>query len=65
VNLSKALGLGEKPLIEQIGLKMQYAGAATLDEMNDVIAETMRTCPGAYCVTNALTLETKIEKSEG
>ncbi len=63
VNLLKPLGLANVPIVERVGIKMAFAGAATIQEMNAVVEEALETCPGAYCVRNPINLETEILKT--
>ena len=62
MNFHRALGLGDKPVVEKVWLKLQYSGSATQAEMESAMQEAMETCPGAYCVTNPIPLSAEVEK---
>ena len=56
VNLSKALGLSDEPIVENVKLKVNaYSeGKENLDEIKKLAEER---CPGVYCLTNPIKLE--------
>ena len=62
VNLSKPLGLGDFPIVDKVGIRIHFAGPITEQQMNSVVAEAVETCPGAYCISHAIPLETSVVK---
>ena len=56
VNLSKALGLSDEPIVENVKLKVNASseGKENLDEIKKLAEER---CPGVYCLTNPIKLE--------
>ncbi len=58
VNLSKALGLSDEPIVEKVSLEVNASGnkGEKLDEVKKLAEQR---CPGVYCLTNAIKLEIK------
>ena len=58
VNLSKALGLSNEPIVENVKLQVNASseGKENLDEIKKLAEER---CPGVYCLTNPIKLEIK------
>ncbi|MBS3101917.1 OsmC family protein [Candidatus Woesearchaeota archaeon] len=58
VNLSKALGLSNEPIVEKAILEVKASGekGENLDEIKKLAGQR---CPGVYCLTNAIKLEIK------
>ncbi|MEW6036620.1 MAG: OsmC family protein [Candidatus Micrarchaeota archaeon] len=59
VNLRKALGLGEEPIVESVRLKVSVSGGKDVEELMRLAKER---CPGVYCLTNPIKLD--IERIE-
>ncbi len=59
VNLSKALGLSDEPIVESVKLTVTASGSddAVLGEIERLARER---CPGAYCLTRPIKLETEL-----
>jgi uncharacterized OsmC-like protein len=60
VDLTKPLGLGDHAIVTKVGLRVQYSGTASETEMQAAVDEATETCPGAYCVTHKIPLETSL-----
>ena len=54
VNLSKPLGLGDEPVVENVKLLVTASGKGDLEEIEQLAKER---CPGVYCLTNPIKLE--------
>ncbi len=56
VNLSRALGLSDEPIVEKVVLNVKAAGekGENLDEIKRLAEQR---CPGVYCLTNPIKLE--------
>ena len=60
VDMSRALGLSERPPVEQIEWQLEVeadASPATLEELKRLADEH---CPGAYCIRNPIDLRTRL-----
>ena len=62
INLLRPLGLGDAPVVEEVGIHMTYRGAAAESDMNDVVKEALESCPGAYCLTHPIPVRAEIKK---
>lgn len=56
VNLSKALGLSDEPIVKNVKLQVNASseGGKNLDEIKKLAGER---CPGVYCLTNPIKLD--------
>ncbi len=56
VNLSRALGLSDEPIVENVALQVNASseGKENLDEVKRLAEER---CPGVYCLTNPIKLD--------
>jgi uncharacterized OsmC-like protein len=56
INLSKALGLSDEPIVENVKLRVNASSKSkeNLDEVKKLAEER---CPGVYCLTNPIKLE--------
>jgi len=56
VNLSRALGLSNEPIVEKVILNVKASGekGESLDEIKRLAEQR---CPGVYCLTNPIKLE--------
>ncbi|MBI2100982.1 OsmC family protein [Candidatus Woesearchaeota archaeon] len=59
VNLSKALGLSNEPIVKNVKLQVNAAGESgeNLDEIRRLAEER---CPGVYCLTNPIKLDVEL-----
>ena len=59
VNLSKALGLSDEPIVESVKLIVNTSseGKENLDEVRKLAEER---CPGVYCLTNPIKLDVEL-----
>ena len=59
VNLSKALGLSDEPIVKNVKLQVNASsdGKENLDEVKKLSEER---CPGVYCLTNPIKLDVEL-----
>ncbi len=60
VNLTKALGLGDIPIVEKAVITVEVDSDAP-GRMQEIEKLTKERCPGVYCLTHAIPLEVKFE----
>jgi uncharacterized OsmC-like protein len=58
VNLRKALGLGDEPVVESVKLNVSVSG----ENAEELIMLAKERCPGVYCLTHPVRLD--IERVE-
>src|SRR3989338_3672703 len=58
VNLSRALGLSNEPIVEKVILEVN-ASAEKGENLSEIKKLAEQRCPGVYCLTNAIKLEIK------
>lgn len=62
VNLSKPLGLGNEPVVEGVRLQVD-ASAKNNKNLNEIKKLAEQRCPGVYCLTNPIKLDTELNAS--
>ncbi len=60
VDLSRALGVSERPPVEGIDWTLEVESDAGRDVLDRLKALADERCPGAYCVRNPIPLETRV-----
>lgn len=60
VNLSKAIGLDDKPIVEKAVISVEVESSAP-DKMPEIEKLARERCPGVYCLTHAIPLEVKLK----
>ena len=58
VNISRALGLSDEPIVEKVILEVKAFGEKK-EDLSEVKKLAEQRCPGVYCLTNAIKLEIK------
>src|SRR3989338_5627540 len=58
VNLSRALGLSDEPIVEKVILEVKAFGEKG-ENLSEIKKLAEQRCPGVYCLTNAIKLEIK------
>ena len=61
VDLSKTLGLSENRIIEGVDVTFRIRTDAPKEKIEAIEKLAQERCPGVYCLTNPIKLETKIE----
>lgn len=59
VNLSRALGLSNEPIVEKAILEVHASGEKG-ENLNEIKKLAEQRCPGVYCLTNAIKLEVRM-----
>ena len=63
VNLSKALGLSNEPIVEKAKLSVEVSSKADKSKLKEVEEFAKERCPGVYCLTNPIKLDIEVTKS--
>src|SRR3989338_6395229 len=59
VNLSKALGLSDEPIVENVKLQV-YASSEDMGSLDEIKKLAEERCPGVYCLTNPIKLDVEL-----
>lgn len=62
VNLSRALGLGNEPIVERVKLIVEVSDVDK-DKIKEIEQLSKERCPGVYCLTNPIKLDIEVNKS--
>lgn len=65
VDMSRALGLSERPPVEGIAWELEVEADAPAEEIERLKQLADERCPGAYCIRNPIPLETSAVKVAG
>ena len=63
VDLSRALGVSERPPVEGIEWSLEVESDASDEVLDRLKALADERCPGAYCVRNPIPLETRVARA--
>lgn len=63
VDLSKSLGLSENPIVEKVKITLEVKSDEPEDKIKNIDVITRNRCPGVFCLTNPIPLETEIKKA--
>ena len=61
VNLSRALGLGNEPIVEKVKLSVEVSSDADKVRLKEIENLAKERCPGVYCLTNPIKLDIEIK----
>ena len=61
VNLSRALGLGNDPIVERVKLLVEVSDVDK-DKLKEIEQLAKERCPGVYCLTNPIKLDIEIKQ---
>ena len=61
VNLSRALGLGNEPIVEKVKLSVEVLSEAEKDGLKEIENLAKERCPGVYCLTNPIKLDIELK----
>jgi len=61
VNLSRALGLGNEPIVERVKLLVEVSDVDK-DKLKEIEQLAKERCPGVYCLTNPIKLDIEIKQ---
>jgi len=62
VNLSKALGLSNEPIVERVKLFVEVSSEVGKNMLNEIENIAKERCPGVYCLTNPIKLDIEVNK---
>lgn len=62
VDLTRPMGLGDKPVVERVSLTVVAESDATDAKLKDLEHLARDRCPGVYCLTQPIPLETRVER---
>ncbi|MCO5315667.1 MAG: OsmC family protein [Solirubrobacterales bacterium] len=60
VDMSRALGVSDRPPVEGINWTLEVDADATPEQLDELKQLSDNNCPGAYCIKNPITLNTKV-----
>lgn len=60
VDMSRALGVSDRPPVEQINWKLGVDSDATPEQLAELKELSDNNCPGAYCIRNPISLNTSV-----
>ena len=60
VNLSKALGLSDEPIVERVKLSVEVSSDADKGRLKEIEELAKQRCPGVYCLTNPIKLDVEM-----
>jgi len=60
VNLTKALGLGDEPIVENVKLSVEVLSDADRGKLKEIEELAKERCPGVYCLTNPINLDVEL-----
>jgi len=60
VDMSRALGVSDRPPVEQINWSLEVDSEATADQLAELKQRSDDGCPGAWCIRNPVALETEV-----
>ncbi len=63
VDLSRPMGLGDAPVVERVWLTVRVEADASDEKLAELERLTRERCPGVYCLTNPIPLETRVERA--
>ncbi|MDP3025485.1 MAG: OsmC family protein [candidate division Zixibacteria bacterium] len=64
VDLSKTLGLSDNPIVKKVKITVEVSSDVSLEKLKEIEKLAQERCPGVFCLTNPILLETEI-KNEG
>ncbi len=63
VDLTRPMGLGDKPVVEQVSLRLIADADASDAKLRELEQQARERCPGVYCLTQPIPLETRVERT--
>ena len=60
VDMSRALGVGDRPPVERIDWQLEVDADATAEQLAEIKQLADDHCPGAYCIRNPIDLHTHL-----
>ena len=63
VDLTTPMGLGDKPVVEKVMLKLIADADTTDTKLRELERLARERCPGVYCLTQPVPLETRVDRA--
>ena len=63
VNLTRALGLGDDPIVERAKITVEVMSDADVSILHEIEGLARERCPGVYCLTNPIRLDIEMKRS--
>src|SRR3972149_4079059 len=64
VDLTRPMGLGNKPVVEEVSLKLMAQSDADIATLQALERLARERCPGVFCLTQPIPLETSIPRTD-
>ncbi len=61
VNLTQPLGMGKMAIVEKVVISVEVSSDGTKNQLSEIEKESRERCPGVYCLTHAILLETNLK----
>ncbi|MEW6366560.1 MAG: OsmC family protein [Acidobacteriota bacterium] len=62
LDLTRPMGLGDKPVVEKVTLRLLVESDADDARLQELERLARERCPGVYCLTQPIPLETRVER---
>jgi uncharacterized OsmC-like protein len=62
VDLTRPMGLGDKPVVERVALTLVADTDASDADLGDLERLARERCPGVFCLTQPIPLDTRVER---
>ena len=63
VDLTRPMGLGDKPVVDWVSLTVVAESDASDAKLKELEVLARERCPGVYCLTKPIPLETRVERA--
>lgn len=60
VDLTRTLGLSDNPIVENVNITLEVATGAPEEKIRELQRLAYERCPGVYCLTNPIKLDTEV-----
>ena len=61
VNLTRAMGLSDKPIVEKVKITAEVHSTESREKLNRIAELSRYQCPGVFCLTNPIPLEIEVK----
>lgn len=62
VDLSRSLGLSNNPVVEKVSITVQVKSSSDGEKLENIKKMAYDRCPGIYCLTHSIPLDTNLEQ---
>ncbi|MEW6003361.1 MAG: OsmC family protein [Nitrospirota bacterium] len=63
INLGQSVGLSEEPIVEGVKITAEVKSNMPKEKIDEVLNLSLKRCPGIYCITKPIPLETSLKIS--